>query len=118
MKYAERSQKSPCVPFEAEQLRELRARQVERQPRFEADEDGFGKESDRIAGANQPCRNRDEGHEQRRARGKRGVARGISSAQFAHRRDNRATTMRRWSVTTVCFELQKTQKTSPEKRQA
>ena len=75
-------------PFEAEQLRELRARQVERQPRFEADEDGFGKESDRIAGANEPCRNRDEGHEQRRARGKRGVARGISATQFAHRRDN------------------------------
>ena len=82
--------------FEAEQLRELRARQVERQPRFEADEHGFGEEADGVAGANEPGRNRDERPRcSADARGKRGVARGIAAAQFAHRRADRAATTRR-----------------------
>ena len=46
--------------FEPEELWKLRARQIERQPRFEAHEHGFGEEADRIAGADQPRSKRDE----------------------------------------------------------
>ena len=46
--------------LESEELWKLRARQIERQPRFEAHEHGFGEEADRIAGADQPRSKRDE----------------------------------------------------------
>ncbi len=71
--------------LESEELRQLRACQVERQPRLETDQHGFRKEPDRIASPDRPGDECDCGHHERHARGERGVARGITAAQFADR---------------------------------
>ena len=72
--------------FEPEELWQLRARQIERQPRFEAHEHGFGEEADGIAGADQPRRKRDHCDQQRHACRKRRMACRITGAEIAHGR--------------------------------
>jgi hypothetical protein len=51
--------------LEAKELRQLRAREIERQAGFETDQHGFGEEADRVAGPNQPCGDRNRGHHER-----------------------------------------------------
>ena len=71
--------------LEPEQLRQLGARQVERQAGLEADENGFGKEADRVAGANQPGGEGNRRHHERDAGRERRVAGRIARAQLTHR---------------------------------
>ena len=71
--------------LEPEELGQLRAREVERQPRLETDQHGFRKEPDRIASPDRPGDECDCGHHERHARGERGVTRRITAAQFANR---------------------------------
>ena len=85
----------PVRTLEAEQLRHLRAGQVERQPCLEAHEHGFGEEADGIPGADQPCGNRDDCHQQRGTRGERRMASGVTAAQLADRRDRQQRQRRR-----------------------
>ncbi len=68
-----------------EQLRELRAREVQRETRLEADKHRFREGSDGAAGAHQPCRDRDDGHHERQGCGERRVPGGIARAQFRGR---------------------------------
>ena len=70
--------------LEAKELRQLRARQIERQPGLEADQHGFREEADRVAGANQPGGNGDRRHHERGAGRESGVARRITCAQLPY----------------------------------
>ena len=70
---------------EAEQLRQLRACQKQRHAALEADEHGFREEVDDGAGADRVGHERQRGDEEGRARGERGVARGIAAGDLGER---------------------------------
>ena len=70
---------------EAEQLRQLRARQKQRHAALEADEHGFREEVDDGAGADRVGRERHRGDEQGGARGERRVARGVAAGDLGER---------------------------------
>ena len=76
----------PVRPLEAEQLRQLRAREIESQSRLETDQHRLGEEVDGRTRAHQPREERDGRHHDGEARRQRGVPRRIARAQFAHRR--------------------------------
>jgi len=71
--------------LEAEQLRQLRACQIEGKAGLEPDEDRFRKECHGIAGANEPRQDRDQRQQQRESGGERGMAGRISTAHRADR---------------------------------
>ena len=70
---------------EAEQLRQLRARQKQRDAALEADEHGFREEVDDGAGADGIGRKGQNGDEQRCAGGKRGMACGVAAVNRPER---------------------------------
>ena len=70
---------------EAEQLRQLRARQKQRDTALEADEHGFREEVDDGAGAERVGREGQSGDEQGGAGGERGVACGIAAGDRPER---------------------------------
>ena len=81
--------------FEPEQLRQLRARQIEGQAGFEPHQHGLGEEADRIAGADQPRRKRNRGDHQRHARREGRMAFRITGAEITHRRADQQRQRRR-----------------------
>ena len=103
--------------LEAEQLGQLRARQVQRQPRLEADEHGFGEEADALPARTSHAANAIAATIARRHAASAAWRAGsppLSSPTDAPISSDNADV----TVMTVCFELQKSQKTSPENRQA
>ena len=104
--------------LEPEELWQLRARQIERQSGFEPHQHGLGEEADRIAGADQPRRKRNRARSSASRAAARAAWRSGSPALRSPTDAPISSDSAEVTVMTVCFELQKIQKTSPENRQA
>ena len=68
--------------FEPKQLRQLRARELEREPGLEPNEHRLRKKPDRGASTKQPCRERSQCEEQRDGSRERRMPRRISTTQL------------------------------------
>ncbi len=68
--------------FEAEELRQFCARQIEGQAGLESHQHRFGKEADRVAGADQPRPKRNRGDEKRHGSREGGLAFQVAGAQI------------------------------------